>query len=145
MTGDRTIALERTFRAPRETVFRCWTEPELLKTWYSPVDEWIVGHAEVTPGVGGGYLVRFGPAPDGDAYAEEGTYRVFDAPARLVIEGTVAGEDMQEASLIEVRFLEEDSGTRVVVTETGLSAEAASEHEQGWQGCLDHLEASLAA
>ena len=30
------LRLARTFAAPRERVFRAWTEPEALKRWLSP-------------------------------------------------------------------------------------------------------------
>ncbi len=31
--GVTTLRLTRTFNAPREKVFRAWTEPEALKRW----------------------------------------------------------------------------------------------------------------
>jgi uncharacterized protein YndB with AHSA1/START domain len=31
------LTLERTLAAPRAAVWRCWTEPELIKQWFCPV------------------------------------------------------------------------------------------------------------
>jgi len=33
---DRELVIERTFNAPREVVFKAWTEPEQLKRWFGP-------------------------------------------------------------------------------------------------------------
>ena len=33
---DRELVLCRIIDAPREKVYRCWTEPELLKQWFAP-------------------------------------------------------------------------------------------------------------
>ena len=42
--------LERTFDAPRELVWRTWTEPELLARWYGPNVETIVHRLDVKVG-----------------------------------------------------------------------------------------------
>ncbi|MBI2756896.1 MAG: SRPBCC domain-containing protein, partial [Chloroflexi bacterium] len=34
--SDREISITRTFEAPRELVFRAWTEPERLMRWWGP-------------------------------------------------------------------------------------------------------------
>ena len=34
--GTRLVEIVRTFDAPRELVFRMWTQPELLERWYAP-------------------------------------------------------------------------------------------------------------
>jgi len=40
------VGSERTFDAPRDLVFRCWSEPDLLRQWLGPkrltmrIDEW---------------------------------------------------------------------------------------------------------
>ena len=34
--AKRELVLERIFDAPREKVYRAWTEPKLLKQWFVP-------------------------------------------------------------------------------------------------------------
>lgn len=34
--SDRELVLTRLIDAPREAVYRAWTEPELLKQWFAP-------------------------------------------------------------------------------------------------------------
>ena len=45
-----TYVLERVFDAPRELVWRTWTEPDLLARWYGPNVETIVHRLDVKPG-----------------------------------------------------------------------------------------------
>ena len=35
-TEGRNLILERVIDAPREKVFRAWTNPELMKEWFAP-------------------------------------------------------------------------------------------------------------
>jgi len=42
--------LERVFNAPRDLVWRTWTDPELLPRWYGPGAETIVHRHELKPG-----------------------------------------------------------------------------------------------
>ena len=50
MSDVPTYVLEREFDAPRQTVWRTWTEPELLARWYGPNVETIVHRLDVRPG-----------------------------------------------------------------------------------------------
>ena len=38
--AETTLQIKRTFQAPREKVFRAWTEPEEMKHWCAPTDEY---------------------------------------------------------------------------------------------------------
>ncbi|MEV7694782.1 SRPBCC domain-containing protein [Microbacterium sp. NPDC089189] len=145
MTDDvLTTTLTRTYAKPPSEVFRAWVEPEQLRRWYAPVDGWVVGAADVTPGVGGSYTVAFGPAPDGDAYREHGTYTVFDPPHRLAWTGTLEGDD-ELTLLTEVTFTAEGAGTRVTVVESELpDAATVEEHTEGWTTALENLAQLLA-
>ena len=35
-TSDRELVITRLIDAPRETVFKAWTDPALLKQWFAP-------------------------------------------------------------------------------------------------------------
>jgi uncharacterized protein YndB with AHSA1/START domain len=140
---DRTITLSQTINATIETVFNAWVTPEILKTWYAPVEDWVVGHAEVEPGVGGHYRISFGPPPSGDAYTEEGTYTVFEPVQRLAWTGTVT-DDTDDILEFTATFESLGERTIVTVTETGLStAEAFDDHTGGWSTALAQLGAVL--
>jgi len=42
--------LERVFDAPRELVWKAWTDPKLLPRWYGPNVETIIHRLDVKPG-----------------------------------------------------------------------------------------------
>jgi uncharacterized protein YndB with AHSA1/START domain len=45
-----TYVLERVFDAPRELVWKTWTDPQLLPRWYGPRVETIIHRLELKPG-----------------------------------------------------------------------------------------------
>ena len=54
--ASRTLTLERRIDAPPHAVWRAWTEPELLKVWFTP-RPWTVSRAELDVRPGGSNLV----------------------------------------------------------------------------------------
>jgi len=69
------IRVERVFDAPRDQVFRIWTDPTLIPEWWG--DGTVVEEMDVRPG--GRWRFR-----TAGGYAVEGEYREVDAPERLV-------------------------------------------------------------
>jgi uncharacterized protein YndB with AHSA1/START domain len=143
--NDRSVTLIRRFAASPDAVWKAWTDAEVLRTWYAPLEGWIVGHATVDARVGGGYRAAFGPEPDGDLYVEEGTYTVVEPGERLAWQSRLTGEGASEESLIELVFAADGDGTLLTIVESGLSEQSVEDHEMGWTGALDRLEALLAA
>ncbi|MGV8969923.1 MAG: SRPBCC family protein [Microbacteriaceae bacterium] len=140
---DLSITVTHTVAADIETTFNAWVTPEILTTWYAPVYGWIVGSAEVTPGVGGHYRVSFGPPPLGNDYTEEGTYTAFEPPVHLEWNGSVTDEGGENLH-ISVSFEARGTSTLVTVVEAGLTTtEAAEEHTEGWTAALAKLSATL--
>ena len=50
MSDLPTYVLERVFDAPRELVWKTWTDPELLPRWYGPNVQTIIHRLELKPG-----------------------------------------------------------------------------------------------
>lgn len=50
MSDVPTYVMERVFDAPRELVWKTWTDPELLARWYGPNVETIIHTLDVKPG-----------------------------------------------------------------------------------------------
>jgi len=50
--ADRELVLTKILDAPRGKVWRCWTEPSLLKQWFAP-RPWTTPHAEMDVRPGG--------------------------------------------------------------------------------------------
>jgi uncharacterized protein YndB with AHSA1/START domain len=141
---DRSVTITRRFNATPDAVWAAWTIESSLRTWYAPLEGWIVGNATVDARVGGGYRVTFGPEPDGDLYVEEGTYTVVEPVTRLGWDSRLTGDGTSEASRIDLTFTPDGEGTILDIVESGLSEESVADHELGWTGALDRLEELLA-
>jgi len=77
------LSLTRTFSAPREKVFRAWTDPEELKKWWGPPG-YSTPTADVDLRVGGAYRFGMMELPDGEVFYLAGTYREVRPPEKLV-------------------------------------------------------------
>jgi uncharacterized protein YndB with AHSA1/START domain len=75
-----TYVLERDFDAPRELVWKTWTDPKLLPRWYGPRVETIVHQLELKPG--GLWLVEM--QWGGNSMYQRVEYTEVTPPARLV-------------------------------------------------------------
>ena len=79
--GKQELFIEREFEAPRELVFRAYTDPDIYVQWVGPRDlkmtiqEWECRE-------GGWY--RFTHERDGEEYQFFGTYHEVAAPQRIV-------------------------------------------------------------
>ena len=140
------LSISRVIDAPRQKIFRAWTEPALLVQWWGP-------HGMTTPEcemdlwVGGQFrtLMR---APDGSEYPTLGVFLEIVAPRRLVftdafVPGWIpSGKAFMTAEVL----LEEESGkTRYTAralhwTEEGRQAHEAMGFHEGWGQSLDRLE-----
>jgi uncharacterized protein YndB with AHSA1/START domain len=82
-SAETTLKLRRTFQAPRERVFRAWTDPHELGRWFAPSEDY---HAQVPVlelRVGGKYAIDV-HHKDGNIHRVSGTYREITPPEKLV-------------------------------------------------------------
>lgn len=71
-TARHELVLMREIDAPREKIFRAWTDPELMKEWFCP-KPWAVSHAELDLRAGGSsFIVMNGP--NGEVVENRGVY-----------------------------------------------------------------------
>lgn len=139
MTRSISLVVRRTIAAPPEDVFEAWTTPEQLRRWWGPRPVTCC-EAHVDLRVGGAYRIG-NLLPDGNIVWISGEFSVVERPSRLVytwlVEGTNAPEDR---SLVTVRFEARAGATEVVIVHERIdSEETRSDHENGWNGCLDGL------
>lgn len=89
---DQEILIKRTFDAPRELVWRAWTEPEQLAQWWGR-DGWTAPLATITMDVrpGGTFSLINVSDEDGREMPHEAVYREVVEPERLVVEEAAAG------------------------------------------------------
>jgi uncharacterized protein YndB with AHSA1/START domain len=140
---ETTLHLTRTFAAPREKVFRAWTEPEELKRWWGP-EGYATPIAEVDLQVGGKYRLGMRKLPEGDLFYLVGTYREVRRPEKLVYTWSWEGQADFGETLVTVEFRDRGPSTEVVLTHALFRTEKArQDHDKGWNGCLDRLAKAL--
>ncbi|MEE9518624.1 MAG: SRPBCC domain-containing protein [bacterium] len=139
-----TLNLTRTYSAPRDDVFRAWTEPEALKRWFAPSDEFSTPIAEVDLRVEGAYRIGMKPPDQEDMFIVVGTYREVQPPEKLIFTWSwEQGMDVGE-TLVTVEFSDLGGSTEVVLThELFPNEQARDKHNEGWSGCLERLEKIL--
>ena len=109
--GDREIATERVFDAPRERVFQAFVDPELLRRWWGRREDTItIDKLDVREG-GDWRFVTDGP--DG-SHAFRGTFRAIEPPER--IEQTFEWEGMPGHVVVETATFEDLGGGRTKVS-----------------------------
>lgn len=119
MTDLPTYVLERTFDAPRDLVWRTWTEPELLARWYGPNVETIVHKLDVQPG--GLWLneMKWGD----NSHYQRVEYTEVTPPERLVWLHAVADADWNITANPMMPDWPRILLTTVIFTETGGKTE----------------------
>jgi uncharacterized protein YndB with AHSA1/START domain len=139
------LSVRRTVRAPRQRVFRAWTEAADLSRWFCPGDQFDIRVAELDLRPGGRYRFEM-TAKSGEVLRLSGVYREIRPPERLAYTWRWESWGKEpEDSLVTVEFLERGAETEIQLTHELLpSAEQRRRHGEGWNGCIDHLSRYLA-
>ena len=143
--GHRPLIIIRDFLAPRERVWRAWTEPGALIRWHGP-EFYRAAEVSADVRVGGAWRACLKSDNANDVVLwQSGRYLVVKPPERL--EFTFAWETPNHEdgpgihTHVIVRLEELANGTtRMHFSQTGfLSMKSASSHFVGWNGTFDRL------
>jgi uncharacterized protein YndB with AHSA1/START domain len=150
--SDRELVLARILDAPRDKVFRCWTEAELLKQWFAP-KPYTTPRAALDVRPGGASLIVMAD-PEGHEMPNRGVYLDVVPNERLVFtDAYVEAWEPSENPFMTVVLTFEDAGdgkTRYTARALHWTRENRDRHEQmgfqtGWGLCADQLEALAAS
>jgi uncharacterized protein YndB with AHSA1/START domain len=141
------LTLTRFIDAPRHAVWRCWTEPDLIKLWFTP-RPWTTPVVEVDVRPGGASHMIF-RGPDGEEFPNQGVYLEVVPGERLVFTDAYTGGWMPSAKPFMtaiITFADEAGGTRYHARVLHWTAEDRARHEQmgfhdGWGRAADQLAA----
>src|SRR5215468_8278491 len=133
MTDAFVVRRETQIAAPPATVFAFLTDPQKIVSWMGI-------EAATEPHPGGLYLLK---GVGGDhARAARGAFREVVPVHRLAYSfGWEDGEEVPPgSSLIEIDLVDQDSGTLLRMTQTGLpNAAQCAAHDRGWAHYLGRL------
>ncbi|MGZ5901501.1 MAG: SRPBCC family protein [Reyranella sp.] len=150
MSADRELVLTRLIDAPREKLYRAWTDPTLLKQWFAPLPYITpVAELDVRPG-GSAFIVMRGP--DGKDLPNHGVYLEVVPNQRLVSTDayTKAWEPSEKPFMtLTLTFEDEGGKTRYTACVRHWTVADREAHEkmgfhQGWGICADQLTALVA-
>ncbi|MCC6615145.1 MAG: SRPBCC family protein [Anaerolineae bacterium] len=113
--GMHSIVLTREFNAPREVVFKAFTDATLVPKWWGP--RYLTTKVDAMDVKFGGVWRYVQRDADGNEYAFRGVYHQITAPERLVF--TFEFEGMPGHVLLETVMLE-DRGDKTLVTDTSI-------------------------
>jgi uncharacterized protein YndB with AHSA1/START domain len=153
------LTIVRVFDAPRELVFKAWTDPKLVMRWWGPKD-FTAPFCEIDLRPGGvfRYCMR---SPDGKEFWNKGVFHEIIVPEKIVStmyfsdkDGNRVGPEYyglaggpSEMPLDTVTFeVVEGKKTRLTLNRKnlpGISAEFMSGMNQGWNQSLDRFAAAI--
>jgi uncharacterized protein YndB with AHSA1/START domain len=146
MTTEHGFTMTRRFDAPRERVWREWTEPEAFADWFGaptaevPLDSVVM---DVRPGGAWGLTMLVGPARN--AVAWKGEYLEVQPPERLVLTmSDQPDDDRYERITVELVDLGGER-TEMRMEQRGHGPPEMYERARsGWGGFFDRVAERLA-
>ena len=149
MSGSETaheLVLTRLIDAPRDKVWRCWTEPDLLVKWFAP-RPWETASASLGLRPGGANLITM-RNPDGEEFPSRGVYLEVVPNEKLVFTDayTDAWTPAENPFFTAViTFEDEGDKTRYTARALHWKEEDRAAHEkmgfhEGWGQCAEQLE-----
>ena len=146
-TEGRDLILTRIIAAPPEKVFQAWTDPVLLKQWFTP-PPWTTPAAEMDVRPGGSSLIVM-RGPNGTEVPNRGVYLEVVENERLVFTNayTEAWEPSDKPFMtVILTFEDEDGGTKYTALVHHWTIADREAHEKmgfhtGWPTATEQLAA----
>ena len=157
------FVISRVFNAPREMLWKCFTEPEHVPKWWGP--KGVTSSVKTLDLRPGGMCHYKMITPDGQVWWGKSVYREIAASSRLVFINSFSDEDAGltrhplgptwPLEMMTIITFEEQPGGKSKVTIRWTPHNPTAEERQtfdaghdsmrmGWTGSLDQLEAYLA-
>jgi uncharacterized protein YndB with AHSA1/START domain len=155
---EEQVLITRVFDAPRDLVFKAWTDCERLMRWWGPKGFTTpLCKIDLRPE---GVFHNCMRSPEGRDYCGKGVYREIVEPERITYTDFFVDEggnpvpatyygispDWPQETLVTVTFAE-DQGQTMLTLQHSLGSVPASERDlchQGWSESLDKLAGDLA-
>jgi uncharacterized protein YndB with AHSA1/START domain len=151
---EREIVITRVFDAPRELVWKVWTQPEHITRWWGPrCFDTTVKQMDLRPGGRWAYVMH---GPDGSDYPCCGTF-IEVVPLKRIVSTDEFGEDfvappgmdLPQEMVVTTVFEDEGNKTKLTITITHPTVEDKKKHEAmgvvgGWNSSFDCMDNYLA-
>jgi uncharacterized protein YndB with AHSA1/START domain len=141
------LTITRTFDAPRDLVWRLFTEPEHLVKWMGP-RRFEARNFTQDARVGGKWRGKLHPTDGGKDLWQGGTFRAIDPPSHISY--TFAWDDDNgqpgNETVVTLAFEAQGNKTRLTFHQTGFPTDEERDgHRGGWGESFDKFEEYLAS
>jgi uncharacterized protein YndB with AHSA1/START domain len=143
---DEEVLITRIFDAPRELVFRAWTDPDEVAAWYGPAQmQTPRDRVHVEPRVGGRWEVTMVPHGGGAEFAIGYEIVELVEPELIALRSDPKPElGMPEPTIVRIELHDHGPKTRMTLSDGPLPAASRGHAEAGYLAALDKLAAHLA-
>ena len=144
--ADTDVFITRAFNAPRDLVWRFWTEPELLSTWFGPsTTHTPVDKIEIDMRPGGVWNVTMVDNETGAEYPIRSTVVEVERPVYFLGEASAdTQEGLVERMFLRVEFHDHGDKTRVTLHQGPFTAEFRDMTAAGWEESFVRMDGELA-
>jgi uncharacterized protein YndB with AHSA1/START domain len=150
-SAEGELVITRTFDAPRDFVFKMWTEPEHLKHWWGPKGfAFGVSKLDLRPG---GVFHYSMTSPDGNEMWGKFVYREIVAPERIVfinsfsdVEGNAVRAPFSPTWPLEVlnTLTLFENGGKTTITLRGGPVNATEEERKNYEAGIESMKQGFA-
>jgi uncharacterized protein YndB with AHSA1/START domain len=142
--ADREVLITRIFDAPREQVFRAWTDPDEVAVWYGPEQfDTPRERIRIELRVGGRYELTMVPRGGGAEFPVGYDIVELVEPELIVLRSDPMPEiGMHEPTITRVELEDLGGRTRMKLTDGPYTESAHA--EAGWSAAFEKLAAHLA-
>ncbi|QBR71840.1 polyketide cyclase [Beijerinckiaceae bacterium] len=138
--AERELVITRIFEAPREVVFKAWTDPSQAKKWWGPKDHPAI-ELEMDVRPKGAWRGCLRSIETGKELWHRGVFHEISPPERLVF--TFAWDEEGERgleTLVTVTFSDQNGKTQMTFHHAPFqSIEERDGHQGGWTSTFDRL------
>lgn len=143
--ATRELVITRVFNAPRELVFKLWTDPDHVKNWWGPKAHPSV-EMKMVVRPGGTWRACLQSVETGEKLWHKGVFREVIKPERIVF--TFAWEEEGERGLetiVTITFAEQNGKTQMTFHQAPFQSVGERDgHQGGWRSCFDRLDEHIA-
>jgi uncharacterized protein YndB with AHSA1/START domain len=143
--SEQEVLITRIFDAPREQVFKAWTDPDEVAAWYGPAHMEIPRDSvRIDARVGGRWEVTMIPLGDGEGFAIG--YEILElVEPELLIMRSDPMPGHPQGTVVRVQLHDHGAKTRMTLTDGPFPAAGRAHAQAGYEGAFDKLAAHLTA
>lgn len=139
--ADQEVLITRIFDAPRERVFRAWTDPDEVAAWFAPEQfDTPRERIRIDARVGGRYELTMVQRSGGAEFAVGYEILELVEPELIVLRSDPLPEvGMHEPTVVRVEFHDHGAKTRMTLSDSPYPPAGRGHAEAGWSAAFDKL------